>query len=1196
MTNFIILLGSMSLQAALIILLVLLCRKLFEIVHISKKYMMFLWVLPFFFLIWPWKISVPFGVWENAPTDYVLEGLVSEEDFLTGTNGQEGGWSAGIAGEQALGAQGDSEATGMSGGEAGVGMSGLLGESGMGMSGLLGGEAGNGMTGEAGNDMLGVNGYDIAEFSGDYAENAIPGYIGKGAITRITVDGRIFKICFFIWLAGVTVIMLRTLLSYRKLQESLLCSVCREGNIYVADDIQVPMVFGVIRPRIYLPSGLEESYQPYVVAHEQTHIRRKDPQMKLAAFLITSIHWFNPLVWLAYHLLGKDMEMACDEETVQRLGMDNRRAYANALLQLSAGSQGRRSFSFSTPVGFDEGDTKGRIQNILKYQKTLKIVAAVAVALGILLGISLLTKSESTISLGRVDGMYVSETFNEEVVLTYSTGSTTEFVAFTGSDGEIFGKWLSELLVEKEPISESRSEDRAKDITLKLGEELQYHFNQDMSEVWLEDSVKPTYSYRIVNPQEARVFLEEQLTKALEAEKDVSNQKGAGRQNDISGQNSPDNQDKENEVGNAASDAQGANSEGADKMSIPSETEVLALRRQVTAGMTEEEIARITENIKVANQTMEKAYFNDDIFEELSDPESLYWNYLDATGDIQIGWRLRSDSPTFDTSYHMTYDEFCETYGEPVMVYNRFDADNFIELMTKMRDSMKSELAKKDFDILIHNVYIAKENRNVECLKEAYYILHDLDYFLFRYGPSDVGMYVEDASIVSKYYGVLNAYDLWRQQYLYTDLDMDFNTTETIWTELREVDGKLMHVVRVQMENGEEAERLYTVRNQEMGDEITVEARSLNRENRNNLVVFITDSTSNYASTDIHVLHLEKTDDGITLVEDLTILDGNEQAPEYEAYKDTCLLTDLNSTCYYRGDRVFLSMVGWQSAIRIRGLQDGEEVLRFVFWDGSSWICDSFQGTPAMLGEEITADLDGDGSEDTIRYDCRFASVSSYYVDAELMINGEAYIQVVQDSLIAMDGCTSQQIEFYRIVDIDRTDAYKEILIADAGPSGDPAISFFRFTGEEVLFLGTVGILSDSEAYLIPGDGSVIAQNRVFWPENNCVEDAYFLEGDDLNKYETYTYELEIQEEHELLQDLPVYHMGDLETEATVLKAGVDTITFTRIYDDGWILLRTGDQEEYAIYLDGGDEKWMGRYLPDGRYIDEVVADMSHAG
>ena len=189
----------------------------------------------------------------------------------------------------------------------------------------------------------------------------------------------------------------------------------------------------------------------------------------------------------------------------------------------------------------------------------------------------------------------------------------------------------------------------------------------------------------------------------------------------------------------------------------PSKEMVLYMRSAATEGMSEEEIIRITENIKVANHAMEEGYLYDRLFERLEDPEDLYWNYVDQKGEIQIGWAL-ADNP-YDAGSGLTFQEFEEKYGQPVITYNRFDADNFIDLMTEMKDSLKSGLLKSDFDNLIHYVQMAKDTHDVDYMIKVYHILHDMDYFLFRYGIEDVGIYVRDDSTISKYYGVLNIYE-----------------------------------------------------------------------------------------------------------------------------------------------------------------------------------------------------------------------------------------------------------------------------------------------------------------------------------------------------------------------------------------------------------------------------------------------------
>lgn len=194
---------------------------------------------------------------------------------------------------------------------------------------------------------------------------------------------------------------------------------------------------------------------------------------------------------------------------------------------------------------------------------------------------------------------------------------------------------------------------------------------------------------------------------------------------------------------------------------IPSKEEVLVMRELVLDGMTDEEIERLTENIKVANLQMESAYLNDDIFEKLSDKDSLSWNYFDQKGDIQTGWSYEgnySDIKKVMDEEGISKNEFDEKYGEPVIQYNRFDANNFIDLIADMQKSVQNEFLVADLQQLIDLTSLAAETHEMEYANEIYQILHDLDYFLLRYGIEDVGMYTRDKSVVSTYYGVLTVY------------------------------------------------------------------------------------------------------------------------------------------------------------------------------------------------------------------------------------------------------------------------------------------------------------------------------------------------------------------------------------------------------------------------------------------------------
>jgi len=148
-------------------------------------------------------------------------------------------------------------------------------------------------------------------------------------------------------------------------------------NVYLADHIDTAFVLGVLQPKIYLPSNVPERERSFILAHEQHHIRRFDPVMKLLAYVALCIHWFNPLVWIAFVLAGKDMEMSCDEAVIRKLGSEIRADYAASLLRLTT----HKKLISGMPLAFGEGDTKGRIANMAKWRKPAKWLAGVCAVL-----------------------------------------------------------------------------------------------------------------------------------------------------------------------------------------------------------------------------------------------------------------------------------------------------------------------------------------------------------------------------------------------------------------------------------------------------------------------------------------------------------------------------------------------------------------------------------------------------------------------------------------------------------------------------------------------------------------------------------------------------------------------------------------------------------------------------------------------
>jgi len=213
-------------------------------------------------------------------------------------------------------------------------------------------------------------------------------------------------------------------------------TISSENRICEVAGLRTPFVMGILRPKIYLPSGLSDRERPYILLHEQTHIRRGDHLWKLLAFLALTIHWFNPLVWLAFFCAVKDMETSCDEAVLKRMGPGIRADYSASLLRLATGR--------TTLLAFGEGDVKGRIKHILKRNRPalwLTILAAVtAVLLIVLLAVD--PSSDYNIFGARY---YVNETLyhgNSTYSFTYAPENAPFF--FIDESGHLYLRHMDE--------------------------------------------------------------------------------------------------------------------------------------------------------------------------------------------------------------------------------------------------------------------------------------------------------------------------------------------------------------------------------------------------------------------------------------------------------------------------------------------------------------------------------------------------------------------------------------------------------------------------------------------------------------------------------------------------------------------------------------------------------------------------------
>lgn len=175
----------------------------------------------------------------------------------------------------------------------------------------------------------------------------------------------VMRAASWVWIAGAAAMLLCSAVQYVCLRRRLIGAVVYRGNVYLADYLDTPFVMGILRPKIYLPSNVPAEEQTYIIAHERHHIRRFDHIIKLLAYFTLCVHWFNPLVWTAFILAGKDMEMSCDEAVIKRMGSQIRADYSESLLRLAT----HKKIIAGMPLAFGEGDTKGRVMNMKKWKK-----------------------------------------------------------------------------------------------------------------------------------------------------------------------------------------------------------------------------------------------------------------------------------------------------------------------------------------------------------------------------------------------------------------------------------------------------------------------------------------------------------------------------------------------------------------------------------------------------------------------------------------------------------------------------------------------------------------------------------------------------------------------------------------------------------------------------------------------------------
>ncbi|MDE7222391.1 MAG: M56 family metallopeptidase, partial [Acetatifactor sp.] len=334
---------NISGQAAIIFVVLLAVRGIFALGRVPKKYAYALWAILFVRLLFPIQMEARWGL---MPQESSLVRAVENMADVGYRQGVSVGGQSIPGGEEALAEWHD-------------------------MSGA-GSDAQYGQPGDV----------DLQVRDSTAGEPVSGGKASTAERERSNTDLRhpsLWAVVVGIWITGSVLLAGYGFFSYYRLKRMLRCSIRLEGwgeGIYLADGIETPFVLGFMTPQIYLPSDMAEQSYLYVITHERIHIRRRDYLFKLGAYLLTCLYWFHPLVWAGFILMGRDMEMSCDEAVLRRMDGDCRGEYADSLLRLSC----EKHYPAAAPLAFGEGDTRGRIKHIMGYRKAAAVVVIAAAA------------------------------------------------------------------------------------------------------------------------------------------------------------------------------------------------------------------------------------------------------------------------------------------------------------------------------------------------------------------------------------------------------------------------------------------------------------------------------------------------------------------------------------------------------------------------------------------------------------------------------------------------------------------------------------------------------------------------------------------------------------------------------------------------------------------------------------------------
>lgn len=316
----------------------------------------------------------------------------------------------------------------------------------------------------------------------------------------------IIAVAAVLWVIGVAAMLVYGIVSFIKIRRSMDTAMKLEDNVYQSDKVSSPFILGVVKPKIYIPFGLDEDTLRYVLTHEKYHIKRFDHIAKIVAYIILSVHWFNPLCWAAFILMGTDMEMSCDEKVLA--GEENiRKEYSTSLLLFATD----RRFPSPSPLAFGETGVKSRIKNALGFRKPKLWAAVIAVVVCVVAAVVCIS-NPMFMRITDINDAGDCEKIFDEIYSITVTNSRGEQILTEEKDIARTVEVLESLKISRKTISRSENRNKVNSIAIRSTEKDEIptfiYFNEDYSEFWINDGVKPSFTYEVKNPEEMNVFME----------------------------------------------------------------------------------------------------------------------------------------------------------------------------------------------------------------------------------------------------------------------------------------------------------------------------------------------------------------------------------------------------------------------------------------------------------------------------------------------------------------------------------------------------------------------------------------------------------------------------------------------------------------------------------------------------------------